>query len=68
MACPTSDRRRFLKTTAALGAGYWVAGGLAAQESNSPNERLRMACIGVAGKGGGRLERRRDVRRCRGDL
>ncbi|MHB8863804.1 MAG: Gfo/Idh/MocA family protein [Pirellulaceae bacterium] len=53
MACPTSDRRRFLKTTAALGAGYWVAGGLAAQESNSPNERLRMACIGVAGKGGG---------------
>lgn len=44
-------RRQFLQTTAALGIGYWVAAGAAAQESQSPNERLRMACIGVSGKG-----------------
>lgn len=50
MARLRSDRRQFLKTTAAIGLGYWVAAP-PAQESKSPNERLRMACIGVGGKG-----------------
>jgi len=45
------SRRMFLKSSAALGAGYWIAGGLPAQESKSPNERIRFACIGVEGKG-----------------
>ncbi len=44
-------RRQFLKTTAATGIGYWVAGGVSAQESNSPNERIAMAAVGVGGKG-----------------
>jgi len=46
-----TNRRQFLKTTAATGIGYWVAGGVRAQESNSPNERIAMASIGIGGKG-----------------
>jgi predicted dehydrogenase len=46
-----ASRRDFLKTTAAAGIGYWVAGGVAAKASNSPNEKVRLACIGVGGKG-----------------
>jgi predicted dehydrogenase len=46
-----TDRRRFLKTTAASGVGVFVAVGAAAEESTSPNERIRFACIGVGGKG-----------------
>jgi len=46
-----NSRRQFLQTTAATGIGFWVAGGLQAEESKSPNERIRMACVGVAGKG-----------------
>ena len=47
----TTSRREFLQTTAAIGAGYWVAGGVAAQESRSPNEKVQVACVGVGGKG-----------------
>jgi predicted dehydrogenase len=47
-----TSRRQFLQAAAAATtAGYWVAGGVKAQESNSPNERIRFACIGVGGKG-----------------
>jgi len=46
-----TDRRKFLQTTAAVGVGYWVAGGVQAQESKSPNERIQFACIGIGGKG-----------------
>jgi predicted dehydrogenase len=46
-----SNRRDFLKTTTATGIGFWVAAGLNAEESKSPNEAIAMACIGVAGKG-----------------
>ncbi len=46
-----TDRRSFLKTTAATGVGVFVAGRAAAQDSKSPNERIRFACIGVGGKG-----------------
>ena len=46
-----NTRREFLQTTAAVGIGYWVAGGAAAQQSKSPNERIAMASVGVLGKG-----------------
>lgn len=46
-----SSRRQFLQTTAATGVGFWVAAGLQAEESKSPNERIRFACVGVGGKG-----------------
>ncbi|MFH1269121.1 MAG: Gfo/Idh/MocA family oxidoreductase, partial [Planctomycetota bacterium] len=48
---PRTTRRRFLETTAATGVGFWVAGGLRAQESDSPNERIGMASVGIGGKG-----------------
>ena len=44
-------RRQFIQTTAATGIGYWVAGGVSAQESTSPNEKIAMASIGIGGKG-----------------
>ena len=31
--------------------GYWVAGGVQAAESRSPNERVAFASIGIDGKG-----------------
>jgi len=46
-----NSRRRFLKTTAAVGAGYFVASGLQAEESKSPNEKIAMASVGIGGKG-----------------
>jgi predicted dehydrogenase len=46
-----TNRRRFLQSTTALGAGYWVAGGVSAQASRSALEEIRFACIGVGGKG-----------------
>ncbi len=47
----TTDRRKFLQSTAAAGLGYWVAGGAEAAESRSPNEKIQLGCIGVGGKG-----------------
>lgn len=46
-----TNRRRFLQTTAVTGIGYWVAGGVHAAESKSPNEKIAMASIGLGGKG-----------------
>ncbi|NQU23271.1 MAG: Gfo/Idh/MocA family oxidoreductase, partial [Candidatus Nealsonbacteria bacterium] len=46
-----ASRRQFLKTTAVTGAGYWVAGGVRAQESKSPNEKIAFASVGIGGKG-----------------
>jgi len=46
-----ASRRQFLQTTAATGIGYWVAGGVKAQESKSPNEQIAMASVGIGGKG-----------------
>jgi predicted dehydrogenase len=48
-----ADRRRFLQTTAAAGLGYWVASGVEAAASKSPNEQIQVGCIGVAGGKGG---------------
>lgn len=45
------SRRQFMQTTAALGVGYWVAGGIAPRVSRAANEEIRFASIGVNGKG-----------------
>lgn len=50
------SRRDFIKTTAAgaaltTGVGYWSSVE-AKEDSTSPNEVIRFACIGVGGKGG----------------
>jgi predicted dehydrogenase len=47
----STNRRNFLKTTAAIGAGYWVAERSLAAESKSPNEKLNIGVIGSAGRG-----------------
>src|SRR5262245_14153295 len=49
-------RRQALQTAAAAGLGYWVAPstGLAAP-SRSPSDKLRVAAIGVGGRGGHNL-------------
>ncbi len=46
-----TNRRRFLKTSAAAGVGFWVASGLRARGAESPNERIAMASVGIGGKG-----------------
>jgi predicted dehydrogenase len=46
-----THRRQFLKETAAAGIGFWVAGGVALNESRAANEEVSIACIGVGGKG-----------------
>ncbi len=46
-----TNRRDFLKTTAAAGVGFWVAGGVAIPESRAAIETINFACIGVDGKG-----------------
>ncbi|HSU66478.1 MAG TPA: Gfo/Idh/MocA family oxidoreductase [Tepidisphaeraceae bacterium] len=50
-----SNRRDFMKYTAATGMGYWVASRKTWAEevagSKSPNEKLNIACVGVGGKG-----------------
>jgi len=48
-------RRKFLQTGATVGAavagaGYWSS--VQAEDSKSPNEKIRFACVGVGGKGG----------------
>lgn len=48
--CNTT-RRAFVKSTAAVGVGFWAAGGVSAKPSLSANEEIRFACVGVGGKG-----------------
>ncbi|OHB78386.1 MAG: dehydrogenase [Planctomycetes bacterium RBG_16_64_12] len=48
---PRANRRQFMQTAAATGVGFWVAGGLRAEEGESPNERIGMASVGIGGKG-----------------
>jgi predicted dehydrogenase len=52
------SRRRFLQSTAAGATGYWLtANALSAlRAADSPNDKLRIACIGVGGKGGSDTE------------
>ena len=44
-------RRKFLKTTAAAGVGYFVAAGVSPKQSRAAIETINFACIGVGGKG-----------------
>ncbi len=46
-----TNRRRFLQATGATGVGVFVASAATAADSKSPNEKIRIACIGVGGKG-----------------
>ncbi|MGL4942464.1 MAG: Gfo/Idh/MocA family oxidoreductase [Thermoguttaceae bacterium] len=50
---PKTTRRTFLKTTTVASAGYLAAAGSQRVWSQSPNEKLGVACIGIGGKGGG---------------
>ena len=45
-----TNRRKFLMTSALAGTGFWTSTA-AAEDSKSPNERIRFACIGIGGKG-----------------
>ena len=46
------NRRDFLKTTALVGAGFWIAGPAQADDKGkSALEQINFACIGVGGKG-----------------
>jgi predicted dehydrogenase len=47
-----TTRRSFLKTTAVIGSGYFVAAGSRQALSQSPNEKPNVVCVGVGGKGG----------------
>lgn len=51
-----NERRDFLKQSSLAGVGFWVAGAAAAQESNSPNEKLNIALVGAGGKGQANLD------------
>jgi predicted dehydrogenase len=44
-------RRDFLKASAAAGVGFWIAGSAAAEDKKGPIETVRIAAIGVGGKG-----------------
>jgi predicted dehydrogenase len=46
-----TSRRRFLQATAAAGAGYWVAGGIAPRPARAANEAIQFGCVGIGGKG-----------------
>ncbi len=50
-------RRDFLKSTAALGGGYWIGtSGARARGAESPNEKLNLALVGIGGRGGDNLK------------
>lgn len=44
-------RRDFLKTSAAVGAGFWISSRAAGEPSKLANGQVNFACIGVGGKG-----------------
>src|SRR5258707_201739 len=45
------NRRQFLKSSAAIGVGAWIAGPNLLAAERSANEAINIACIGVGGKG-----------------
>ena len=51
------NRRKFLKQSTALGAGLTILKSGILKAGNSPNEKLNIAVIGVAGRGGGNMNR-----------
>ena len=49
------NRRGFLRKTALTGAGFWIADHNIFAKGRSPNEKLNIGIVGVAGRGGGNL-------------
>jgi predicted dehydrogenase len=49
------SRREMLRSTAVAGFGVWVAGAHGKLNAYSPNETLKVAVIGVGGRGGANL-------------
>jgi predicted dehydrogenase len=47
-----TDRRDFIKTTAAASAGFWLAGGISPRPSRMAVDEIQFAAIGCGGKGG----------------
>src|SRR5438045_2123051 len=49
----STNRRDFLRTVAASGAGYWFTTSACSAEraADAPNGKLAIACIGVGGRG-----------------
>ena len=45
------DRRTFLKTSAAFGAGITILKSGVLRAGNSPNDKLNIAVVGVGGRG-----------------
>lgn len=50
-----SNRRDFLKTSALVGAGAWVAGGTAKAQNKSANGKLNIATVGAGGMAGSNI-------------
>ncbi|MEK6234721.1 MAG: Gfo/Idh/MocA family oxidoreductase, partial [Planctomycetales bacterium] len=50
-----TTRRRFLQTTSAAGAGLLVTGGKLSANVLGANDRLRIAVIGLNGRGGSHI-------------
>ncbi len=47
-----ATRRTFIKTSAAVGVGFWVAGGVAPKKTYASSlDKVQFACIGIGGKG-----------------
>ena len=46
-----TNRRRFMKTTAAASVGFWAAGGVSPRPSRAAIDEISFASIGVDGKG-----------------
>ena len=45
------SRRNLMQTSAAIGAGYWVAGGIEPRPSIAASEQINFASVGIDGKG-----------------
>lgn len=46
-----ASRRGFMQTTAGISAGYFIGGSLTGRAEQSPSEKIRIAGVGIGGKG-----------------
>jgi len=51
-----SNRRQFLRQSAATSVGFWLASRPGWVEAGSPNEKLNIACVGAGGRGAGNID------------
>ena len=56
MPASRSTRREFTKTACAIGISAGVWSEVAAQESNSPNNKLKILCVGTANRAGANID------------